>query len=111
MKKKLPKHGLELWTWREERRRIFFLNCSSGHKNLRFGRHWHFLSDIGYLVISSVDDLLDRPSALRASDYNALIVLATQPAPNPLSIFTTLMFEAQLFNMASSAVRPPKLDP
>src|ERR1700723_394096 len=43
--------------------------------------------------------------------HNLLITLATQPAPNPLSIFTTLTFEAQLFNIASSAVNPPKLDP
>src|ERR1700723_4107854 len=43
--------------------------------------------------------------------HNLLITLATQPAPNPLSIFPTLTFEAQLFSIASSAVNPPKLDP
>src|SRR5580704_2381425 len=43
--------------------------------------------------------------------YSRLITLATQPAPNPLSIFTTLTFDAQLFNIPSSAVSPPKLDP
>ena len=39
------------------------------------------------------------------------MTLATQPAPKPLSIFTTLTFDAQLFSMASSAVMPPKLEP
>src|SRR3984957_19570992 len=33
---------------------------------------------------------------------------ATYPAPNPLSIFTTLTFDAQEFNMPSSAVSPLK---
>jgi hypothetical protein len=31
---------------------------------------------------------------------------ATYPAPNPLSIFTTLTFDAQEFNMPSKAVSP-----
>ena len=44
-------------------------------------------------------------------NYNLLITLATHPAPNPLSMFTTLTFDAQLFNIASSAVNPPKLEP
>ena len=39
------------------------------------------------------------------------MTLATQPAPKPLSMLTTLTFEAQLFSMASSAVIPPKLEP
>jgi len=36
-----------------------------------------------------------------------LIRLATKPALKPLSMFTTAMLEAQLFNMPSSAVTPP----
>jgi hypothetical protein len=47
----------------------------------------------------------------RLRSHILLITLATQPAPNPLSIFTTLTFEAQLFNIARSAVNPPKLEP
>ena len=43
--------------------------------------------------------------------YLRLMVLATQPAPKPLSIFTTLTLDAQLFSMPRSAVSPPKLDP
>ena len=43
--------------------------------------------------------------------HKRLIALATQPAPNPLSIFTTLTFDAQLFSIASNAVNPPKLAP
>jgi hypothetical protein len=37
--------------------------------------------------------------------------LATTPAPKPLSIFTTVTFDAQLFNMPSKAATPLKLAP
>jgi threonine dehydrogenase-like Zn-dependent dehydrogenase len=40
-----------------------------------------------------------------------LIQLATRPAPKPLSIFTTVTFDAQLLSMPSSAATPPKLAP
>ena len=36
---------------------------------------------------------------------------ATQAAPNPLSMLTTLTLEAQLLSMASRAATPPKLAP
>src|SRR6185437_5632458 len=36
---------------------------------------------------------------------------ATRAAPNPLSIFTTVTFDAQLFSIPSSAATPPKLAP
>ena len=36
---------------------------------------------------------------------------AAYPAPKPLSMFTTVTPEAQLFNIASSAASPWKLDP
>src|SRR5580704_8479600 len=49
---------------------------------------------------------------MRAAPHQRrLIVLATQPAPNPLSIFTTETLDAQLFNIPSRAVIPPKLAP
>jgi hypothetical protein len=40
-----------------------------------------------------------------------LMALATQAAPKPLSILTTVTLEAQLLSMAKSAARPPKLEP
>ena len=40
-----------------------------------------------------------------------LICPAKYPAPNPLSIFTTLMPLAQEFSMVSKADNPPKLAP
>jgi hypothetical protein len=40
-----------------------------------------------------------------------LIALAIAAAPKPLSMFTTEIPIAQLFNIASSAVIPPKLAP
>src|SRR6202046_2117002 len=43
--------------------------------------------------------------------YVRLITLATQPPPKPLSMFTTLTFDAHLFSIVSSADIPPKLDP
>ena len=43
--------------------------------------------------------------------YRRLIVLARNPAPKPLSMFTTATPEAQLFNMPSNAATPLKLAP
>src|SRR5215472_16959544 len=43
--------------------------------------------------------------------YSRLISEATYPAPNPLSIFTTLTFDAQEFSIPNSAARPPKEAP
>src|SRR4030095_12182224 len=40
-----------------------------------------------------------------------LINDAANPAPKPLSMFTTVTPDEQLFNMARSAARPPKLAP
>ena len=43
--------------------------------------------------------------------YWRFITEATQPAPKPLSILTTLTLLAQLFNMPSNAATPWKLAP
>jgi hypothetical protein len=43
---------------------------------------------------------------LRSLYYNRLMSDATYPAPNPLSMFTTLTFDAQEFIMPSSAASP-----
>lgn len=43
--------------------------------------------------------------------HSRLITEATQPAPKPLSMFTTLTFEAHEFSIANSAAKPPKLAP
>ena len=43
--------------------------------------------------------------------YRRLIREATYPAPNPLSMFTTLTFDAQEFSIPSSAAKPWKLAP
>jgi len=43
--------------------------------------------------------------------YNRLMQEATHAAPKPLSMLTTVTFEAQLFSMPSSAATPPKLAP
>ena len=40
-----------------------------------------------------------------------LIIDAIYPAPNPLSMLTTATFELQLFSIANSAVKPPRLTP
>ena len=36
---------------------------------------------------------------------------ATRAAPKPLSMLTTVTFDAQLFSMPSRAATPPKLAP
>jgi hypothetical protein len=43
--------------------------------------------------------------------YSRLIRLATYPAPNPLSMLTTVTLLAQLLSIPSSAARPWKLAP
>ena len=45
-------------------------------------------------------------SQKRNNPHTRLIKLATYPAPKPLSIFTTLTFEAQEFIIPSSAATP-----
>ncbi len=46
-----------------------------------------------------------------AQRHSRLIRLATYPAPKPLSIFTTVTFDAQLFSIPSKAAIPFKLAP
>jgi len=43
--------------------------------------------------------------------YKRLMHDATQAAPNPLSIFTTVTLDAHEFSIPSSAATPPKLAP
>ena len=43
--------------------------------------------------------------------YRRLMQEATQAAPKPLSILTTVTLEAQELSMPSSAATPPKLAP
>lgn len=48
-RKKQPQHELELWTSRDEEEAFSSWIAMPGHKNLGLGRHWHFLTDIGWL--------------------------------------------------------------
>ncbi len=47
-KKRMPAH--ELWTSRDEEESYSSWIALPGHGNLGMGRHWHFLSDLGWLV-------------------------------------------------------------
>ena len=47
-----------------------------------------------------------KPGKFLRRLYSRLIRAATYPAPNPLSIFTTLTFEAQEFIIPKSAASP-----
>lgn len=51
-KKKQPEH--ELWTSRDEEEDFNSWIAMPGHRNLGLGRHWHFLSDIGWLTTGIV---------------------------------------------------------
>lgn len=53
-KKKQPQHGLELWTSRDEEEPWSSWIAMPGHRNLGLGRHWHFLTDIGWLATGIV---------------------------------------------------------
>ena len=50
-------------------------------------------------------------SVVNPEPSRRLITEATQPAPKPLSIFTTLTLQAQLLSMPSNAATPWKLAP
>jgi len=52
-----------------------------------------------------------RTGLVDVKAYFRLMVAAMYPAPKPLSILTTATLELQLFNMANSAVKPPRLVP
>ena len=54
---------------------------------------------------------IPAPYSLLHNPFIWLIRLARNPAPKPLSMFTTLMPLAQEFSMLSSADSPPKLAP
>ncbi|MGH9439998.1 MAG: cytochrome b/b6 domain-containing protein, partial [Terriglobia bacterium] len=47
-RKKMP--ATELWTSRDEEESFNSWIALPGHRNLGLGRHWHFLSDIGWLI-------------------------------------------------------------
>ena len=46
-----------------------------------------------------------------AGSQRRLIKLATKPAPKPLSIFTTVTFEAHEFSIPNNAATPPNEAP
>ena len=47
-RKRMPAN--ELWTSRDEEESFSSWIALPGHKNLGLGRHWHFLSDVGWLL-------------------------------------------------------------
>ena len=49
--------------------------------------------------------------SLRSASAMRLMLAAMYPAPKPLSMFTTATPPAQLFSIARSGARPPKLAP
>ena len=53
----------------------------------------------------------DFDSHFMASSYRRLMQEATQAAPKPLSMLTTVTLEPQELSMPSSAATPPKLAP
>jgi hypothetical protein len=62
-------------------------------------------------MMPKAGSLRGQNSNLQPFGYSRLIADATRAAPNPLSIFTTVTFEAHEFSMPSSAATPPKLAP
>lgn len=60
---------------------------------------------------STVYSLKSTAYSLKSTAYSLFIILARNPAPKPLSIFTTLVPLAQLVNIPSNAESPPKLAP
>jgi sulfoxide reductase catalytic subunit YedY len=51
-RKRMPEG--ELWTSRDEEESFSSWIALPGHKNLGLGRHWHFLSDLGWLLTGLV---------------------------------------------------------
>ncbi len=73
------------------------------------GEAWQFSLELEASEIKQIPPLRFAPvgmTSLFRIPYSRLIKAATYPAPNPLSIFTTLTFEAQEFIIPKSAARP-----
>lgn len=71
-------------------------------------------SDPSRVTVVPSGAVLDRPlpsDNLQLPPFQRLIKLATNPAPKPLSMLTTVTFEAHEFSIPSSAAIPPKLAP
>ena len=66
-----------------------------------------------FAASSGLGKLQNYVSSSRRNDVGhlRLIKLATNPAPNPLSIFTTVTFDAHELSIPSSAATPPKEAP
>ncbi len=71
----------------------------------RRGAKSHFLRTTSCRDESPAEDVRKKP------DYSLLMQEATQAAPKPLSILTTVTLEAQELSMPRSAATPPKLAP
>ena len=66
---------------------------------------------IGSLRESFVGPCFDFVFNETTSAHSRLMQEATQAAPKPLSMLTTVTFDAQEFNMPSNAATPAKLAP
>src|SRR4051812_13486049 len=61
-----------------------------------------------HVATYSTEDIQIESLHLSSPAASALIWLAAKPAPKPLFMFTTVRPLLQLFNIASSAVNPPR---
>ena len=69
-----------------------------------FGRAFFSVSSVSSVV--EIKSLSTGGKGYRREGYRRLISDATYPAPNPLSIFTTLTFDAHEFIIPKSAAKP-----
>jgi hypothetical protein len=81
-------------------------DCEKSNPEILFRRIIDRLKNVGRSskLVARSSQLEARSSKL--TRYSRLISDATYPAPNPLSMFTTLTFDAQEFIMPSKAARP-----
>jgi hypothetical protein len=80
------------------------------HTQIQQSAHKHVAADSTKQVQIK---LLHNPELSQAGvpSARAFIWLAAYPAPNPLSMLTTVMPLEQLFNIPNNAAKPPKLAP
>ncbi|MGH9326324.1 MAG: molybdopterin-dependent oxidoreductase [Terriglobia bacterium] len=97
-RKKMPAH--ELWTSRDEEISLNSVVALPGRRNLGLGRHWHFLSDIGWLTTGIVYIVL-----LFATDEWRRLV------PTSWSIFPSAWHAAVTYASFHLVVTPGRYNP
>ena len=109
----LQTHTGEVKTFRAFGDQVKRSEREGGERGLEFiERHTEFDQRAEHHVAAGPADALEVQVAhADVSSQVRLMIAAAMPAPNPLSMLTTLTPAAQEFSMASNAAMPPRFTP